>query len=251
MGLSFAWLRRLLGLPVRLAIPDALWRDALRQVRWARALDAPAQARLLEFTERFLAEKAVTGAHGQALSDGQRVLVALLCCRPVLGLDFRWLDGWREVIVYPGAFRAPGAEVDADGVHHSGETGAIGQAWSHGPLLLSWADVRETLERPRPGHDVVVHEVAHKLDALDGHMNGAPPMASGDLATWAREFQAAFDAMRSDLEAGRRAPIDTYAAQSPQEFFAVCSEYWFTARGELRDAMPAVAELLGRFYGKV
>ena len=55
-----------------------------------------------------------------------------------------------------------------------------------------------------------------------------------------------------DLEpddAGREPPIDAYAAEAPEEFFAVCSEYWFTAPGVLRAAYPAVAARLEAFYG--
>ncbi|WP_334131235.1 zinc-dependent peptidase, partial [Silanimonas lenta] len=35
----------------------------------------------------------------------------------------------------------------------------------------------------------------------------------------------------------------------PEEFFAVCSEYHFTAPDLLREAFPAVAAHLERFYG--
>ena len=43
--------------------------------------------------------------------------------------------------------------------------------------------------------------------------------------------------------------IDDYAAESPEEFFAVCSEYHFSDANRLRDAMPEVAAHLQRFYG--
>ena len=43
--------------------------------------------------------------------------------------------------------------------------------------------------------------------------------------------------------------IDDYAAESPEEFFAVCSEYHFSDARRLRDAMPEVAAHLQRFYG--
>ena len=43
--------------------------------------------------------------------------------------------------------------------------------------------------------------------------------------------------------------IDDYAAESPEEFFAVCSEYHFSDAKRLRDAMPEVAAHLQRLYG--
>ena len=44
-------------------------------------------------------------------------------------------------------------------------------------------------------------------------------------------------------------PIDAYAAEGPDEFFAVCTEYWFTAPDHLRIHLPAVAAQMERFYG--
>ena len=249
MGLT-AWLHQTFFAPARVRLADDLWERALRRPAWTRALDDAAKRRLREFTERFLADKAISAAGGMDLTDERKVLVAMSCCRPVLGLGYEWLDGWHEVIVYPQGFRVPGGGFDErNGVVHERQVAAAGQAWQQGPVILSWAHVREGIDQPTPGHDVVVHEIAHKLDVLDGAMNGAPPLPGRNRTDWAREFQAAFEAVRAELDAGQEPSIDAYAAQSPEEFFAVCSEYWFTAPAVLREAMPRVADLLQQFYG--
>ncbi|MGH8029949.1 MAG: zinc-dependent peptidase [Arenimonas sp.] len=244
------WLRRLAGRPSRIDIPDETWERALRRPAWTRALDAEARSRLRGFTGRFLADKAVTPARGFALTDDRKVLVAMLCCRPVLHLGYDWLRGWHEVIVYPGQFRVRRHDYDElTGVAEEWDDELSGEAWERGPIVLSWADLRADLDSPEPGYDVVAHEIAHKLDGLNGAMDGAPPLPGNERAGWARDFQAAFDALVAELDAGREPAIDAYAAEAPEEFFAVCSEYWFTAPDVLRAAMPEVAERLGRFYG--
>jgi Mlc titration factor MtfA (ptsG expression regulator) len=159
------------------------------------------------------------------------------------------LQGWREVIVYPRAFRRPGQEYDEAGVAFETDVHATGESWWRGPLVLSWADVRGNVDAPQPGNDLVVHEIAHKLDGLHDGVDGAPRLHMDDRPGWARDFQAAFDALRADLDAGRVPPINPYAGTAHAEFFAVCSEYWFTAPEVLRDAYPAVAERLAAFYG--
>ena len=127
----------------------------------------------------------------------------------------------------------------------------VGESWDRGPLVLSWSDVRADLDTPEPGYHVVAHEIAHKLDALDGSMDGTPPLAGKNAVTaWTRDFQAAFDAIRADVDAGRDPPIDAYAAEAPDEFFAVVSEYHFTAPELLRAAFPDVAQRLREFYGR-
>jgi Mlc titration factor MtfA (ptsG expression regulator) len=43
--------------------------------------------------------------------------------------------------------------------------------------------------------------------------------------------------------------IDPYAAEAPDEFFAVATEYHFSAPDLLEQEMPVVAGHLRRFYG--
>lgn len=249
MGL-IAWMARFVGAPVRRRLPEDAWERAQERAPWTRALDAATRARLRGFTERFLADKAISPVRGLQLTDDERVLVAMLCCRPVLHLDYGWLRGWHEVILYPGQFRAPRHEVDEEtGVVSEYHDEIAGEAWSQGPVILSWADVLASVDAPEPGYDVVVHEIAHKLDGLHDDMDGAPRLPGSQVRGWARDFQAAYDALCADLDARREPPIDPYAGESPAEFFAVCSEYWFTAPDLLRDAYPAVAARLAGFYG--
>jgi MtfA peptidase len=249
MGLT-TWLQRLIGEPTRLSLPEATWQRALRRPAWTSALDAATKARLREFTERFLADKAISAAGGMELDDDQRVLIAMLCCRPVLYLDYGWLQGWHEVIVYPRPFRRPAQEYDGRaGVVSEWDSHASGESWWRGPMVLSWADVSASVDAPRSGYDVVVHEIAHKLDGLHDGVDGAPRLHVNEVTGWARDFQAAFDELCADLNAGREPPIDAHAGEAPAEFFAVCSEYWFTAPGLLHAAYPAVAARLAAFYG--
>ena len=66
---------------------------------------------------------------------------------------------------------------------------------------------------------------------------------------WARDFQQDYDAFVALVEADREVAIDPYAAEAPEEFFAVCSEYHFSAPQVLREALPRVAAHLEKFYG--
>jgi Mlc titration factor MtfA (ptsG expression regulator) len=245
------WLRRLAGVSPAPRISDDDWNRLLRRVAWARGLPPAAQQRLRELTERFLADKAITPARGCLLPPERQRLIALLCCQPVLHLGYEWLRGWHEVIVYPGQFGVRRHDYDEDtGVVEEWDDTLVGESWDRGPLILSWADVRADLDTPEPGYHVVAHEIAHKLDALDGSMDGTPPLPGrGAHAAWVRDFEAAYAALRGDIDAGREPPIDAYAAEAPDEFFAVASEYHFTAPGQLRLAYPAVAQRLAEFYG--
>jgi Mlc titration factor MtfA (ptsG expression regulator) len=222
-------------------------------VRWAGALEPSRQVRLRDFAQRFLRDKAITPAADFKLTPDRRALLAVLCCQPVLSLGYDWLRGWHELIVYPGQFGVRRHDYDeTTGVVAEWDDELSGEAWDRGPLVLSWADVRADLDRPEPGYHVVAHEIAHKLDVLDGVMDGMPPLPdSTSRARWIEVFQSAFDRLSADLDAGCDPPIDPYAAEAPEEFFAVVSEYHFSAPQQLEAAMPAVAEVVAAFYGGV
>ena len=230
-------------------IDPALWRQVRQRLPWLARLDAARDERLDALSATFLQRKAITPLAGLALSDGDRVLLAALCCLPLLEFGAEGLHGWSQVLVYPDAFRAHRSHVDAAGVMHEWEDELIGEAWEQGPLVLSWADVCADLDEPDAGYCVAVHEMAHKLDALDGLLDGTPPLPRDWQREWARDFQHAYDDFAEQVDAGRETAIDPYAAEAPEEFFAVCSEYHFSDPGLLHGTMPSVGAHLRRFYG--
>lgn len=239
---------------LRPAEPDtpldpALWAEVRARLPWAAALDDARANRLSTLAAHFLARKAITPVAGLELDAADRALLAAACCLPLLEVGTGGLRGWSQLIVYPGAFRVSRSHVDSAGVLHEWEDELIGEAWDAGPMVLSWADVQADCAEPDAGFCVAVHEMAHKLDALDGALDGTPPLPQDVHARWIADFQRAFDDLNELLDRGRRTPIDDYAAQSPDEFFAVASEYHFSAPDLLARAYPDVAAQLERYYG--
>lgn len=231
-------------------IDPGLWRDTCAAVPWLAALDAPRRERLAALVARFAYEKTITPVGDLALDPLQRCTLAALCCLPLLEFGENGLRGWSQLIVYPDAFRVNRSHVDAAGVMHEWEDELIGEAWDAGPVILSWADVAADCADPRAGFCVATHEIAHKLDSLDGVLDGTPPLPRAWQREWARDFQDAFNALASQVDAGQETSIDGYAAEAPEEFFAVVTEYHFSDPATLRTAMPAVAMHLERLYGR-
>jgi hypothetical protein len=240
-------LRRLRRGPLRID-PDS-WRAAIAATPWCARLDEARSERLFALVTRFLDRKAITPVGDLELDDVQRLQLAALCCLPLLEFGAEGLHGWSQLLVYPDAFRVGRSHVDAAGVLHEWDDELIGEAWDQGPVILSWADVQADLLEPDAGYCVAVHEIAHKLDVLDGVLDGTPPLPGAWQRQWADDFQQAYDVLARDVDRGRRTAIDGYAAEAPEEFFAVCSEYHFSDPRTLRSAMPKVAAHLERFYG--
>jgi len=230
-------------------IPTSTWLAVQARVPWVAGLDHQRQSRLAGLAARFLHRKTITPLGGLELDEVDRACLASLCCLPLLEFGAGGLAGWSQLLVYPEAFRVNRSHMDAAGVLHEWDDELIGESWEAGPLVLSWADVRGDLSDPRAGYCVAVHEMAHKLDALDGVLDGTPPLPRAWQQEWARDFQCSYDAFAARVDAGGDTAIDAYASEAPEEFFAVCTEYHFSDPGLLAAELPEVAAHLARLYG--
>jgi Mlc titration factor MtfA (ptsG expression regulator) len=231
----------------RRPIAEGLWRDALDRCGPARRLGASDQAALRVLATLFLERKSLEPAQGLQLDDADRVLLATHACLPILKLGLDWYDGWHSVIVYPAAFIPRREKTDAAGVVHQTSTILAGEAWDRGPVILSWADVLNIGQKP--GHNVIIHELAHQLDMLNGDADGYPPVHRRmDRRAWWQVFSSEWDRLKEAQRNGAELPLDPYALESPAEFFAVASEQFFEGPGTLRQHMPEVYRQLTQFY---
>lgn len=248
-GAMFEKLRnwRVRRIVARHPIPEPLWQRALQQCAPARRLGASDQATLRVLATLFLQEKSIEPVKGLTLDDADCVLLATHACVPILKLGIDWYDGWHSVIVYPDAFIPNRPQTDAAGVVHQTHTVMAGEAWGRGPVILSWEDVLHGGRRP--GHNVVIHEMAHKLDMLNGDANGFPPLHRRmDRRIWTQVLSGAWDRLRKAHREGVPIPIDPYGLENPAEFFAVISEQFFEQPAALREHLPEVYRQLELFY---
>ena len=239
----WAWL---FGGAEPLAVGEADWRQALSLPVFA-GLCAEERDRLVALAQRLVADKTFSGAAGMPVDGLMVATIATQAVLPVLNLGYDGYAGWQEIIVYPGEFVPEREEVDEAGVVHRVRQPMSGEAWAGGPVVLSWQDVAASGRCD--GYNVVLHEFAHKLDMSNGEVDGLPRLASAALVeAWAAAFSPAYDDFCRRMEAGEATEIDPYAAESPAEFFAVLSEYFFEWPEPLVAAYPAVYEQMQRFY---
>lgn len=240
-----AWRRR--RILQRFPIADTLWQYAVSHLPALQGLSTDELTRLRQWVSLFLREKSINGAGGLVLTDQMRVIIATQACLPILNLDLDCYAGWEEIIVYPAEFEPEYDVTDEYGVVHHTRRTLSGEAWLGGPVVLSWLDA-ENLHTP-PGHNVVIHEFAHKLDMLNGSANGYPPLhADMQRETWSTIFQNAFDTIHQQISAGIDPPINTYAAETPGEFFAVLSEAFFETPQVVKQHYPDVYTQLCLYY---
>ena len=233
----------------RYAIPHDLWAEVTEKLVVLQGMTAVEKAHLRELTTLFLHKKQFIGVQELQLTDTMCLIIAAQACLPALNLGMECLSGWTEIIVYPGAFRISRDERDAAGVVHHQEQALIGESWSRGPLILSWDDIERDMQEKHSGRNVVIHEIAHKLDMLNGPADGFPPLHHGmAIIEWSTLLSAAYESLVHQVEHHHHACINPYGATSPAEFFAVISEYFFCAPEILHTHFANVYRQLRLYY---
>jgi Mlc titration factor MtfA (ptsG expression regulator) len=116
-------------------------------------------------------------------------------------------------------------------------------------VILAWDRVLRDGRQRHEGHNLVYHEFAHKLDMLDGHIDGTPPLASREeLKRWQGVCERVFLDLRLQAERGEPTFIDEYGATDEAEFFAVVTEHFFDQPQELQEIEPELYEVFSAFY---
>lgn len=226
------------------AIPDGLW-FKLINLHCLKGLDPDELLRLRALATLFLHDKTITAAHDLDITDEMRVMIALQACLLILNLDLAYYRNWVQIILYPGEFLLEYDDIDEFGISHHVRNAASGEAWSAGPVILSWDDAAHA----EPGHNVVIHEFAHKIDMLHEGANGCPELhANMSAYAWHDIFSTAYEQLCHQVDQHHETVIDPYATESSAEFFAVMSEMFFELPLVLQQHFPAVYEQLTLFY---
>ena len=99
------------------------------------------QLRVRQVAEVLLAEKDWVGGSGFEVTEEIKVTVAGMAAILVLGLEEPYFfDEVRSIIIYPGPYVDPAAYRRQDAIVGEGYP-RLGEAWYHGPIVLSWREV--------------------------------------------------------------------------------------------------------------
>jgi Mlc titration factor MtfA (ptsG expression regulator) len=210
-------------------------------------LEEAEQQRLLQIADALLSHKQWEAARDFELDDTVRVVVAAQAALLVLGLS---LDHYRlvsAIVVHPSTLQTSGVRAGPSlGTVSADRLAVVGLAQDgRGPVVVAWDQALAGAHRTMHGHNVVLHEFAHKLDMLDGAIDGTPVLDPEAREHW----RAVCTEVYEDLVAGRpRPPLREYAATDPGEFFAVATEVFFEQADELAALEPALYDVLRDFY---
>jgi MtfA peptidase len=239
-------LRRLRRKRILTKEPSPEFALGLSAVRHLRTLDPDHREQVEKDARVFAAEKHWEGCGGLTVSDGMKAVVSALACLLVADNHSTLFENTSSVLLYPAGYLAPSQTLASGVVTQS--SARLGEAHVNGPVVLSWSDALRHATQPT-GRNVVLHEFAHKLDMLDGMVNGTPALPDSiPLDRWVETMTGEYESLRGELVAGAIPTLNPYAATNPGEFFAVATEHFFERPFELRTSRPALYDLLKDYY---
>lgn len=202
-----------------------IWEETLAEyVPLYSLLPDDLRASLINKARIVVEERLWVASDGLELTQEMKIVVAAQAVVLLAGDDGYLYERLPAIQLYPDFVRSrPSRKHDG----HHGHTQLLGEAWQYGNIRFSWPAVLEGAEDPEDGENVVFHEMAHHLDGLDGQMGGQPPLTTESLQRRWPGVQAEYRALVQDLLHGRDTWLDPYAAEKPEEFFAVVTESFF------------------------
>lgn len=220
-----------------------------RNVPYVATLSDDDRRELEGHMQVFLAEKTFEGCGGLAITDEIKLTVAAQACLLLLHRESDYYPELTSILVYPGAYVVKNTRQKIGDLVVESDQVRLGESWVRGAVVLAWDAVQQGAADPHDGHNVVLHEFAHQLDAEDGAMNGAPDLGRrSSYAAWAQALGAEYDELLERVAAHQPTDIDVYGANSPAEFFAVITEAFFETGGQLKREHPELYEVLRAFY---
>jgi MtfA peptidase len=251
--LLHALLRRLAH-ATRVRLPSdpipVTWPEAVaRRVPLVGRLAPSDRDRLFRLMQLFLKEVPIEACGGLRLNEDIQVTIAAQASLLLLNMPYPRYNRARRILVYPRSFVPKTVRLHQTGELVLPERLSAGQAWQSGVIVLGWDDVQQGALSPDDGHNVVLHEFAHMLDAEDGRFDGVPLLDTGSAyRAWAALLSSEFAEHVRKSELGEPTVLDPYGAENRAEYFAVATEAFFETPVQLRADQPRLYELLMDFF---
>jgi Mlc titration factor MtfA (ptsG expression regulator)/Tfp pilus assembly protein PilF len=249
-GVLFTWLKNRQRKKLLSAPFPAEWEDHLAaNVRHYAHLPPAERERMQRIVRVVAAEKHWSGGRDFAVTDEIKVTIAGQASLLVLGFDEpHYFDGIESIIVYPRPYTQPASFRERYLIVPEAVP-QYGEAWYRGPIVLSWENVLADGRAPGDGQNLVLHEFAHYVDALNGEFDGEPPLfGRQQRQDWRRVTEAEYLRLVGSAQRDETTLLDHYGARNKAEFFAVATECFFEQPAAMRQQHAELYALLSGLY---
>lgn len=227
----------------------APWEEIFaRRAAFYSRLTPDEQKRLRDTVQILVHEKSWEGGSGLAVTDEMRVTISAYAALLTVNREHDYYANVESIIIYATDYHVKEHRSEA-GVVDESRSDRLGEAWLHGPVVLSWQDVEIGSGNNNDGQNVVIHEFAHKLDMNDDEANGVPYLDDDkQVEEWAEVMQQEYNRLIEEIERGHGHLLRAYGATNPAEFFAVACECFFEKSLQMERRLPRLYRTLQGYF---
>ena len=203
-------------------------------------LDDAGKRKFEDRLQHFLLSVKITGANAE-VEDLDRILVGAAAVIPVYFIpDWEYVN-LREVLLYPGNFND---DFEQQG-HERTISGMVGTGAMQNVMILSKWELRQGFINPNMDRNTAIHEFVHLVDKMDGTLDGVPEilLPRKEVPQWKELLEQTMLQVRQGVS-----DIDSYAATSPVECFAVIAEYYFSQPEKFSAMHPELSQMLQKIF---
>lgn len=164
------------------------------------------------------------------VTQEMKVLIAASAVQLTFGLPEVQLAGFDKIFVYPSKYFSK-----VNKIYQTGEVDA------RGTISIAWEAFEKGYSNPTDGYNVGLHEMAHALTfenrKSDFELNIFDKETYRD---WKKAVVKEFKRIRN----GERSFLRYYAFSNQEEFFPVCTEYFFERPVDFKRERPELYEAL-------
>ncbi|MGI9018904.1 MAG: zinc-dependent peptidase [Euzebya sp.] len=215
-----------------------------RRVPHYDRLSQTERERLLDAVDYLLSRPRWEPVNDFELTSEMIATIAGFAALLVIGLGPEVYRDLRDIVIHPRTIIMTGQRRIDRWVVADGPQAVLGHTAYSGPVHIAWNAVTRDVRDPERGHNVVLHEFAHRLDLTNGWVDGTPEMSADQRRRWVAVLQEEFDALRAQSGSPL---LREYAATNPGEFFAVVTEVFFS-QPLLQQDRPELYQVLAAYY---
>ena len=169
------------------------------------------------------------------------LLVACSAVIPVFNFDWHYYN-LRDVLIYADTFNQEEFSVVAP---ERNVLGMVGTGAMQRMMILSKPALRQGFNNENSVNNTGIHEFVHLLDNADGATDGVPEQLLSRQYTipWIKYMNEEIEKIKEG-----NSDINIYGVTSQAEFFAVASEYFFSAPGLFQQNHPELFNLMERIF---
>ncbi|HEY4798249.1 MAG TPA: zinc-dependent peptidase [Bacteroidia bacterium] len=204
-------------------LPTDIEKTLTANVQYFRNLTVAEKSRFIKRVKSFMDEKEFIGREKLVVTDEMRTMISASAVQITFGLEKYTFHHFSKIIIYPKPYYSRLTQK-----YHAGDVNLAGV------IAFSWEDFEFGYKKQDDNYNVGLHEMAHALRFSTIKPEEFDRFFTYYFDKWSAVAMDEFKRIRHH----EHSVLREYAGTNINEFFAVCTEYFFESPGLILEKLP-------------